>query len=368
MPSFPPDSSTASTAEIQGRSVVTFGGCNYLALAHHPLVHQAVRDAIPSFGLSTSASRATTGNAAAHQRLEDTLRDFCAHESALLVPDGYIANLAAFQGLAALGVKHAVLDQRAHSSLSDAAKLAGLQIHRYEHLDAIDAATMITKLVGSVVLATDAVFTTDGVLAPVHDLYKALRRGDHLLLDDCHGFAVLGDQGRGTASELAFASEQLIVTTTLAKGLGCAGGVVMGAHAPVRAAREHSTAYICTTPASPALCAGALRAIEILRTDQHIHEQLRRNTQRVRTILQDHHIETHSNNTPIFAFTIGDESDMHELADAMLERGVLLPLMSYPNGPAPTYFRLSVTAAHTDAQLEQLDQAFAEVLPGVQSS
>ncbi|MCA9302679.1 MAG: aminotransferase class I/II-fold pyridoxal phosphate-dependent enzyme [Phycisphaerales bacterium] len=367
MPNNPPDSCTASTAEIDGHTVITFGGCNYCALAHHPLVHQAVRDAIPNFGLSTSASRATTGNAAPHQQLEDTLRDFCDHDAALLLPDGYTANLAAFQGLASLGVRHAVLDERAHSSISDAAKLSGMQIHRFEHLDTIDAASVIAKLVGPAVLATDSVFTTDGVLAPVHELSKALRRSDHLLLDDCHGFAVLGDQGRGTPSELAFSSDQLIVTTTLAKGLGCAGGVVVGPSAPVEAAREHSTAYICTTPASPALCAGALKAIEILRTDPHLHDNLRRNTETVRTILRNHHIETHSTSTPIFAFTIGDESDMHDLAGAMLDRGILLPLMHYPNGPAPVYFRLSVTAAHTGTQLQRLDEALTEVLAGAQS-
>jgi len=368
MLNFPPESSTASTAMIDGRTVITFGGCNYLALAHHPAVHRAVADAIPTFGLSTSASRATTGNAAPHQMLEDTLRGFCSHDAALLLPDGYTANLAAFQGLSAMGVRHAVLDERAHPSLRDAASLAGLQIHRYEHLDAIDAATIIAKLVGPAVLATDSVFTTDGVLAPIHELSKAMRRGDHLLLDDCHGFAVLGEQGRGTASELAFASDQLLVTTTLAKGLGCAGGVVMGQSAPVESAREHATAYICTTPASPVLCAGALRAIEILRTDKHIHEQLRRNTEAVRTILRDHHIDTHSTCTPIFAFTIGDESDMQGLADSLLERGILIPLMSYPNGPAEVYFRLSITAAHTETQLSRLDQALSEILPGVHTS
>lgn len=367
MPNNPPDSCTASAAQINDRTVITFGGCNYCALAHHPAVHQAVRDAIETFGLSTSASRATTGNTAPHQQLEDTLRDFCEHDAALLLPDGYTANLAAFQGLHALGIKHAVLDERAHSSIADAAKLAGMQIHRFEHIDAIDAATVIAKLVGPAVLATDSVFTTDGVIAPAHELSKALRRGDFLLLDDCHGFAVLGDQGRGTPSELSFASDQLIVTTTLAKGLGCAGGVVMGPAAPVEAAREQSTAYICTTPASPVLCAGALKAIEILRTDPHLHNQLRRNTEIVRTILRDHHIETHSTKTPIFAFTVGDASDMHELAATMLDRGILLPLMHYPNGPAPVYFRLSVTAAHTDTQLQQLDAALTEVLPGVQS-
>ncbi len=362
MPNIPTDSATATTITRSGDTLISFGGCNYLALAHHTSVAKAVAGQIPIVGLSTSASRETTGNAAPHAQLESALRDFCCHPSALLVPDGYIANLAAFQGLAALGVTHAVLDERAHASIVDAATLASMTIHRFEHLDAVDAATIITKIPARAVIATDAVFTTDGVLAPIIGLSKALRRDDYLVLDDCHGLGVLGQQGQGTANELGLSSPQLLVTSTLAKGLGCAGGVIMGNAGVVESARSNATSYICTTPASPALAAGALASLKLLQSDPSIRSKLKANTQRVHTILQSHQINTPNIDTPIFAFTIGDETNMRRIENQLLREGVLVPLMQYPNGPAPIYFRLVVNAMHSQAQLDHLDQALHRVL------
>ncbi|MBL4591865.1 MAG: aminotransferase class I/II-fold pyridoxal phosphate-dependent enzyme, partial [Phycisphaerales bacterium] len=122
------------------------------------------------------------------------------------------------------------------------------------------------------------------------------------------------------------------------------------------------TAYICTTPVSPALAAGALAALGILQSDTALHKVLRANIQAVREILLSHNIHTNNTITPIFAFTIGDDSDMQSIEHELLNAGILLPLMRYPNGPAPLYFRLAVNAMHTDAQLTQLDHALTKAL------
>lgn len=362
MPNIPTDSCDATTINRSGRDLISFGGCNYLGLAHDPRVIRAVQTAAQQYGLSSSASRETTGNTRPHADLEASLTEFCGHQSGLLVPDGYIANLAALQGLEHLKVRYALLDERAHASLRDAAVLGGMELLTFNHLDPEHATDLLNKLNGPCVIMTDSVFTTDGDLAPCHALLCALRPGDWLLLDDCHGFAVFGDHGRGITNALCMQSNQLIVTTTLAKGLGCAGGMVMGPHQVVEAARANSTAYRCTTPASPALVAGGLEALSILAEDDEIHQRLASNISTMRGVLRSLSIDTHEQDSAIFAFLLGSLKQMRRIEQTLLDRGVLLPLMAYPNGPAPVYFRLAVNAQHTTEQLDQFEHTMRDVL------
>ncbi len=351
----PLESASPTTATLNGRPVVVFGGCNYLGLAQHPAVRAAAASALDRYGLSASASRETTGNTSAHQDLERSLTDFCGFESGLLVPDGYIANLAALQGLAASGYSAALLDERAHPSLADAARLAGLEVHRFRHLDATHASDCLATLRPGAVIMTDSVFAADGALAPILELESVLRPDDVLLLDDCHGFCVLGRQGRGSPDEFALPRDRLIVTTTLAKGLGCAGGIVMGARPLIESCRQRSTAYICTTPASPILAVAAIEAVRVLQEQADLHRSLRSNSDHVATMLRSLGAEAHDPRTPIFAFTLGlDAATLRQIHARAWERGVWLPLVEYPGGPAPTYFRISVSAAHTVDQIDLL--------------
>jgi 8-amino-7-oxononanoate synthase len=367
MPNIPSDFCDATTIQRGSKRYLSFGGCNYLGLAHHPQVLRAAENAVSKYGLSSSASRETTGNARPHAELESSLTTFCEHQAGLLVPDGYTANLAALQGLEAIGIKHALIDSRAHASLKDAAQLAQMRIHIYEHLDSNHARSLRSQISEPVVILTDSVFTTDGIMAPAEKLVENLRDEDFLLLDDCHGFAVLGNQGRGTPSELGLHSDQLIVTTTLAKGLGCAGGIVMGSSVPVEAARASSIAYRCTTPASPPLVEAGLESLRILTTDKEIHPRLRLNIDRVRNLLRRLDIEAHDLSTSIFAFTIQDEPRMKKIEQTLLNSGIILPLMAYPNGPAPVYFRLSVNASHTLDQIDRLESALLQALDPITS-
>jgi 7-keto-8-aminopelargonate synthetase-like enzyme len=362
MPNIPSDFCTATTIRRGETEFISFGGCNYLGLAHRPEVIKAVIEATGVYGLSSSASRETTGNARPHALLETRLTAFCGHRRGLLVPDGYTANLAAMQGLEALGISHALIDARAHASLKDAATLAGMEIRLFDHLDAEQAHSMRRDLDAPCVILTDSVFTTDGELAPVHALHQALGPSDWLLLDDCHGFGVLGDHGRGTPNELGLRSDRLIVTTTLAKGLGCAGGIVMGPEEPIESARVHSIAYRCTTPAAPPLVAAGLVSLRLLEHDETLHQRLHANIDHVRTTLRSLDLPAHSLSTPIFAFTIDDRATMKQIEQTLLDAGIILPLMDYPNGPAPIYFRLSVNASHTIDQLNKLRGELANAI------
>lgn len=353
---------TSTTAVVHGRSLVTFCGCNYLALAQHPRVLDAARRSLALHGLSTSASRSTSGDTTDHRALEDELAELTGRESALLLPEGFTANIAACQTLRAGGVRTALVDARGHQSLRDAAATAGMALTSYAHLDPDAAAARLRAIETPAVVLTDGVFTADGARAPLPDLLAALRPDDTLLVDDCHGFAVLGPHGGGSLAETRLNDPRLVMTTTLAKGLGCAGGAVLASDPFVRAARSTASAFICTTPTAPPLVAAAREAVRVLRAEPQRFDGLRRNVARVRDVLVELGLEAHRQPVPIFAFTIDPAERMPEVRAALLERGVEVPLMSYPGGPAPTYFRLSVNADHTPEQIALLQAALTHAL------
>jgi len=352
------DATTVTLAD--GRVVVSFGGCNYLGLASHPAVVNAVRSALELFGLSATASRETTGNATPHEALERELADFLNVERALLVPDGYIANIAACQGLAGLEVSVALIDERGHASLADAARTAGLRIVRYDHACPESVARALrTARPSNAVVMTDGVFTADGEIAPIADLLSELGADDWLLVDDCHGLGTVGRGGRGSVAEARLDDPRVVVTSSLAKGLGGAGGIVAGSGSFVTHCHR-SSGYICTTPIAPALAEGTRAALRVLRAEPGLLDTLHANAVRLRSGLRRLGLisDTDDRATPLAAFTIGDTPTMERLASGLLHDGYRVPLIRYPGGPAEAYFRLSVNAEHTGGQIDGLLDAF----------
>lgn len=341
------------------RGHVVFGGCDYLGLSRHPRVIGAAVRAAGRFGLSTSASRTTTGDTAEHRALEHELAVFLESSSAMLTLDGLTANMAAMQALAGR-VTAAVLDERAHPTLALAATAAALPVLTYRHRDADDARRVANAAGGPVVIATDGVFAADGTIAPVEGLRAALPcERSAVVIDDCHGFMVLGDGGRGTSQAAGHSpSNQLLVTTTLAKGLGCSGGVVAGPQELLSRARDRISVYVCTTPASPALIAAAREAMRVASDEPARRVRLFANAALFADALEHAGLGPASPATPIFAFWTANRDGMEELRQRVDARGFELPLMEYPSGPAPCYFRASVSADHTVSQLE----SFAEIL------
>lgn len=342
--------------------LLSFGGCDYLGLAHHPAVVAAAREAMSLYGISTTASRVTTGNTVAHNRLEDDVARLLNQPAAVVVPEGYTANLALAQALSRR-VRVALIDERAHRSLPDAAVAGGLRIVRYSHGDAADAARRLAELGREpAAILTDGVFTADGAVAPVRELLHTLRTHEDLLVvDDCHGVGVLGE-GRGTCKYLGVSDPRLVLTTTLAKGIGCYGGAVAGQVAMVDEVRRHATAFICTTPVPPAIASAASAAIRVLEHDRLRHVALMENARRLRQAVRSVGVQVGEQPTPIVAFVTKDEAAMERLHAALLDEGILAPLIRYPGGPAERYFRLTVTAEHTGEQIERLREAMGRLI------
>ena len=370
MPSEPIDTRTPAHATLDGRRLTVFGGCDYLGLSRAPAVMDAVRAGLDRYGLSVTASRETSGNTAAHTELEALAAEFfepvLTGASALVCPDGYTANLIALQTLAAMGAREAVIADRAHQSLHDAARFVGLEIKTYAR-DRAGEAAAAARGCGRPVVLSDGVFASDGAVAPVTALLDALPPQALLLIDDCHGVACLGDRGRGTLEALGVrerAGERVVLTTTLAKGVGAMGGLMVGSAAMIERARSAASVYIGTTPTPPAVAMAASAALREIDRDPSRLQRLRDNTNCLHTMLSkvfgsDAASTTAPIAAPIGTWSHNDPAVMDRMDGVLRDRGLLVPLIAYPGGPASRYFRCSVNADHTADDLSRLGAALA---------
>lgn len=379
------ESATPSTVVIEGREHLAFGGCNYLGLAHHPAVHAALNVGLSRYGLTTTASRETTGNTLLHEALETELATFAGHEHAILAAEGYTANFMCCQALASpsatsvsQGIGVAIVDAQCHRSIRNAAAAAGMQVVDFEHLSVESASWLASRYADQgVCIMTDSVFAADGAVAPLPGLLAALppHLGSSracLLVDDCHGFCVLGRDGRGATDHHGLVSlaangarahdPRVVVTTTLAKGLGCYGGVVMGKAPFIRAVRERAWVYRSSTPVPPPIAEAARAALSVLRTDPSLMSSLRRNADMTRDALQRLGLPVPAAGVPIFTFALASVERMRAVYERLLGAGILAPLIDYPGGPTPLYFRIVVNAAHTPEQIARLAAALGDAL------
>jgi 7-keto-8-aminopelargonate synthetase-like enzyme len=382
------ESTTATTIIIDGRELLAFGGCNYLGLAHHPAVLGAVREGLAKFGISTTASRETTGNTVVHDKLEQDLAAFMRQEAVILLAEGYTANIAVAQ---ALSRRHgvALIDARAHKSLRSAAASAGMQVFEYEHLNPESAAWLVRQYGDQgVVLFTDGVFAADGAVAPVAELLAVLpRQRAVLVVDDCHGFCVLGTRGEGTVAEAGVDDQRVCITTTLAKGMGCYGGAVIGRRSLIDNIRENADVYRRSTPVPTPIAMGAKAALGVLQRETELIMNLRRNTAAMLQILSvpgitfesgaahetagaaEGGVATAATSTvaaqhkvPIFTFTLETPEKMDRVHRALFDAGVYAPYIEYPGGPTERFFRLTACAKHSPEQIRRLGEALAKAL------
>jgi 8-amino-7-oxononanoate synthase len=248
-------------------TVVDLAGNDYLGLARHPAVIAATIDTVRAYGLGATGSRLVRGSTDAHTHLETDLADWLGTEQALVYSSGYLANLGAVRAL--VGPQTLLIaDAHNHASLIDGCKLSGAQTTVVPHADvaAVSAALAANPGRPAVVL-TESVFSVDGDLAPLADLHAVTRaHGAILLVDDAHAVGVLGPRGAGGVAAAGLAGEpDVVVTATLSKSLGGAGGVIAGPAALVRHLVDTGRTFIYDTAPPPAVTAGVRAALAIAR-------------------------------------------------------------------------------------------------------
>lgn len=354
-------SASSTTVTVGGRELVLFAGCDYLGLAHHPRLVAALERGMREFGISASASRATTGNTTAHEDLEADLARFLGLEAALLAPSGYLANLVVAQTLPPR-IEALLVDRESHASIRDALAVAARPVHEYPLCDAALARSIARSLGGSpFAVFTDGVFPAQRSLAPLGELLALLPGDGLLVVDDCHGVGVLGPRGRGSVEHAGIDDPRVVVTGTLSKALGSFGGFVAGPRELVGHMRSHSRACLASTPIPPALARAASAALAIVDEEPRRRAKLMEHTSRLRALFTRLLLPVSDVPLPVFALQLAPRSRMERVHDELLARGLLVPCIDYPDGLGG-YLRIAVRADHTDLQVDALIAGLLEAL------
>ena len=344
-----------------GKRFVYFGGCDYFRLASHPDVLRAAREGLAKFGLNVSASRATTGNHRLYDRLEIALAKFFDVETALLVPNGYLTNLALAQTLAGK-FSHALLDARAHASLVDAAQFLDCPVVKFLHRDVEDLGRVLRRLGSGVrpILLTEGMFSHDGSVAPLKAYLKMLPKDSLIMLDDAHGAGVLGMTGRGTAEFAGVSRRRIIQTITLSKAFGVYGGAILATRQLREQIIARSRLFTGSTPLPLPLARAALEAVDILRNGSRLRARLQRNANRLKAALSGAGFCEEPTPGPVVSLVPRHDREAQRLKRSLLCRRILPIFIQYPGGPAGGYFRFAISSEHTRTQLEDLMRALTE--------
>lgn len=350
---------------VEGERLLAFCSNDYLGLANHPDVIAAMQQGAAKWGVGGGASHLVLGHSTPHHELEEALAEFTGRPRALLFSTGYMANLAAVTAL--VGQGDTVLEDRInHASLLDAGLLSGARFSRYLHNDAVSLASRLQKATGNTLVVTDGVFSMDGDLADLPALCSAAKQKDAwVLVDDAHGFGPLGATGGGIVEHFGLGVEDVqVLVGTLGKAFGTAGAFVAGSEELIETLIQFARPYIYTTSQPPALACATLKSLELLRTESWRREHLNKLIARFREGAGAIGLTLMDSATPIQPILIGDSACALRLSALLRARGMLVTAIRPPTVPAGSArLRVTLSAAHSEAQLELLLHALAECWP-----
>ncbi|MEE1921862.1 8-amino-7-oxononanoate synthase [Pseudomonas sp. 148P] len=350
---------------VDGQALLAFCSNDYLGLANHPDVIAAWRAGAERWGVGGGASHLVVGHSTPHHELEEALAEFTGRPRALLFTTGYMANLGAVTAL--VGQGDTVLQDRLnHASLLDAGLLSGARFNRYLHNDADSLGKRLDKAEGNTLVVTDGVFSMDGDIADLPQLVARARARDAwVMVDDAHGFGTLGRHGGGVAEHFGLGVEDVpVLVGTLGKAFGTAGAFVAGSEELVESLVQFARPYIYTTSQPPALACATLKSLQLLRDEYWRREHLAALIAQFRAGAEAIGLELMDSFTPIQPILIGDAGRAVQLSRMLRERGLLVTAIRPPTVPAGSArLRVTLTAAHSSAQVQLLLNALAECYP-----
>jgi len=344
-----------SRVNWRGRELIYFSGCDYFRLAERPAIRKAAADGLKKYGLNVAASRVTTGQHKIYEVLEQELAKFFDAEDALLVPTGYLTGTIVAQALRG-GFSHALLEERAHPALVDAAGQLGCPVLKFKHQDTGDFARVIKRCGRGAwpLLLTDGMFSQDGSVAPLKTYLKCLPRDGMMLVDDAHGAGVLGKKGQGTVEFEGVGRGQIIQCVTLSKAFGVFGGAILGTRKLRGEIVERSRAFIGSTPLPLPLANAALQSLKILtKQGDALRKKLNYNAEYVKAALRAAGVQFPETPGPIIALLTEEPARTEALKKRLLGAEIFPPFVQYP-GFAHGWFRFVISSGHSRAQLDKL--------------
>ena len=354
----------AGIVQVDGQQLIDFGSNDYLGLSADSRLAEAVRSAALQHGWGAGASPLIHGHGVLHQKLADTLAEFKKTETVLLFPTGFAANVGCIGALVGKG-DHVLSDEKNHASIIDGCRLSGANIHIYKHCDVGNLEKTLNKLpaTGKKLIVTDTVFSMDGDIAPLKKICDlADQHAAMLMVDEAHATGVFGTRGSGVCELLDVEDRVPIRVGTLSKALGSVGGFVAGSCQVVDWICNRARPGIFSTAQPEAVSAAAIEAIQIVHDEPDRRIRVLQNADHVRKELHGIGWQVGASSSPIIPMVLKSVERAMQLYEQFLERGFFIPVIRPPAVPPDQpMLRLSITASHTDEQIDKLLSASREL-------
>lgn len=348
---------------VDGKPYLAFCSNDYLGLASHPQLVAALQQGAQQWGVGAGAAHLVSGHFAPHHQLEQALASFVGKPAALLFSTGFMANLGVVQALVGKG-DTVFADKLNHASLNDAMLLSRAELKRYRHGDMTQLAHLLAQTAsGRKLVITDAVFSMDGDLAPLREMLALCEQYDAwLLVDDAHGFGVLGEGGRGSLAHFGIASPRIIYMGTLGKAAGVSGAFVAAEQVVIDTFINQARSYVYTTASPPALAVALLESLKLIEQGDALRSHLQQLIARLRAGLAGLPWQLMPSDTAIQPLLIGDNARALALSEGLRERGIWVAAIRPPTVPQGTArLRITLSAAHSVADVDRLIGALHEL-------
>jgi glycine C-acetyltransferase len=355
---------------VDGKRVLNFCTNNYLGLANHPRIKKAAREAIDKWGVGPAAVRSIAGTQELHVEFERRMAEFKGVEDSLYVQSGFCANQAAIPALVGrdreTGAQDVIFSDRLnHASIIDGARLSGAKIVVYEHCDARDAEVKIQENLPKFrrgLLISDGVFSMDGDVAPLDELYEVAERYNVMtMVDDAHGEGVLGG-GKGIVHHFGLQGQFDVEIGTLSKAFGVVGGVIAGKRIVVDYLRQKARPFLFSSAVTPADTAACIAAVDLLEESSELVDKLWENTAYFKRRMAELGFDTGRSETPIVPVMLGEAPLAKEFSRKLFENGVFAMALGFPTVPrGEARIRVMNTAAHSQEDLDVGLAAFEKV-------
>jgi 8-amino-7-oxononanoate synthase len=357
----PLHSGVGPVVEMAGRQILLLASNDYLGLANHPEVIQSAIEATQRYGAGAGASRLISGSLPPHQELESALAQFKGTEAALTFSSGYLANIGTIPALVEQGGL-ILADRLCHASLIDGCRLSAADFRIYRHNDTDHLQSLLAKnrRAGRTLIVTDGLFSMDGDLAPLPDLYRLAKDYEaDLYIDDAHGTGVMGPHGRGTAEHFGLETQIPFQMGTLGKALGSSGAYLAGPSTLIRYLMNTSRSFIFSTAPPPSSAAAATAALRVIQREPERRTRMWANRERLFSGLTHLGFTLSPSVSPIMPILVGNAETALSFAEHLLTEGLFAPAIRPPTVPnATSRIRITVTSEHTPTQIDQALAAF----------
>jgi glycine C-acetyltransferase len=352
---------------VDGKTVLNFCANNYLGLANHPRLREAAKQAIDQYGIGPGAVRTIAGTMSLHDELEDRLAKFKGVEAVVTLQSGFAANLATIPALVGKG-DIIFSDALNHASIIDGCRLSRARIVAYEHNNVDDLRAKIAEVAaegetGRRLIVSDGVFSMDGDVAPLPELYEVAKEHDILLMvDDAHGEGVLGRGGRGIVDHFGLHGKVDVEVGTMSKAFGAVGGIVAGRQVIIDWLKQRGRPFLFSSAMTVPDTAACLEAVDMLEESEDLVKRLWSNAELFKREMKALGFDTGHSQTPIVPVMLGEAHLAREFSRKLFEQGVFAMAIGFPTvAKGAARIRVMNTAAHSEADLELALAAFEAV-------